>query len=86
MTRFRVPIELADAVERAGRDFDRVTRRWVRDGWHTAEEVEEWRTIIAMDMRSANGANSAIDDRSQVERIRAWCKTWRELAVALDKG
>ena len=25
-----------------------------------------------------------IDDRSHVERIRAWCKTWRGLAVALE--
>lgn len=84
MTRVRVPIEWADAVEQAGRDFDRVTRAWVRDGWHTVEEVEEWRKIIVMDMRTANGANSAIDDRSHVERIRAWCKTWRGLAVALE--
>lgn len=81
MSRVTVPIEWRDAVGQAGRDFDLVTNQWVREGWHTREDVEEWRRLIAQDMQNEISANSDIDPRPRVERIRAWCKTWRELAM-----
>jgi len=48
---------------------------------HTQDEVEAWRRVIAKDMQNEISANSAIDPRPRGERIRAWCKTWRELAM-----
>ncbi len=81
MSRVKVPIEWRDAVRQAGRDFDLVTNQWVREGWHTREEVEGWRRVIAQDMQNEISANSAIDPRPRGERIGAWCKTWRELAL-----
>ena len=80
MSRVTVPAEWREAVRQAGRDFDLVTSQWVREGWHTQEDVEGWRRVIAQDMQNEISANSAIDPRPRGERIRAWCKTWRELA------
>lgn len=65
-------------------DFGQVTARWVEEGWHTAAEVDQWRAMIREDMQTANGANPAIDPRPQVERIRAWCRTFRKIAVEMD--
>ena len=81
MSRVTVPFEWRDAVRQAGQDFDLVTSQWVREGWHTQEEVEGWRRVIAQDMQNEISANSAIDPRPRGERIGAWCKTWRELAL-----
>lgn len=81
----QVPRELSAAVRQFVQDFERVTNRWVREGWHQPAEVEGWRAVIREDMQSAKGANSAIDSRPQADRIRAWCGTFRELAVKLDR-
>ncbi len=81
MSRVTVPLEWRDAVRQAGQDFDLVTSQWVGQGLHTQDEVEAWRRVIAKDMQNEISANSAIDPRPRGERIRAWCKTWRELAM-----
>jgi hypothetical protein len=86
LSRFMVPIEWRDAINQAGRDFDLVTDKWVREGWHTRKEVEEWRGVIARDMQNEISADSAIDPRPRNERIGAWCKTWRELAIKVERG
>ncbi|MBS0368424.1 MAG: hypothetical protein JSS57_04385 [Proteobacteria bacterium] len=81
----KIPVELAADVRRFVQDFDRVTAAWIANGEYQADEVAEWRQIIRLDMQSEKGANSAIDPRPQAERIKAWCKTWRELRAGLDK-
>lgn len=80
-----VPSDLSADVRQFVKDFERVTALWVRDGTHSAEEVQEWRGFIRADMQSAIGANSAIDARPQRERIRAWCGTFAEIVVKLTK-
>ncbi len=80
----RVPEEVAVEVRQFAADFGAVTARWVKKGWHTDAEVEEWRAVIREDMQTAKGANSAIDPRPQVVRIKAWCKTFRRLAAGLE--
>lgn len=84
MSSIRVPAEVSDEVRQFAADFRQVSVRWVEEGWHTAAEVEEWRAVIREDMQTANGANPAIDPRPQVERIRAWCRTFRKIAVGMD--
>ena len=84
MSRVQVPAHLADLVRRFAADFGHVTDAWVRGGWHSAAEVAEWREVIRVDMSSECGVCVAIDPRPRDERVRAWCKTFRELAVRLE--
>lgn len=84
MSRMSVPQEVAMEARQFAADFARVTARWVEEGWHTAAEVEAWRAVIREDMQTAKGANPAIDPRPQVERIRAWCRTFRKIAAGMD--
>ena len=81
-----VPTETLEEVRLFRADFRAVVSAWVRDGWHSREEVIAWRDVIKSDMQNAISANFAIDPRPQLERIRAWCGTFRRLAVELDKG
>lgn len=81
----RVPPELQGVVKDFVRDFGVVTARWIAQGHHTAEEVAEWRRVISADMSSEAGVDPAIDGRPRDERVRAWCKTFRRLAVDLNK-
>ena len=76
-----VPEDLKADVLQFVQDFDLVTKRWVRDGWHTAAEVAEWRLVIRRDMGTVCGADPAIDHRPQDERIKAWCRLFREIVV-----
>lgn len=80
MSRVQVPAHLADLVRCFAADFGRVTAEWVRDGWHTPAEVDEWRDVIRKDMQNEFSVNPVIDPRTREERIRAWCKTFRDLA------
>lgn len=83
----KVPVHCIQAVERFALDFRQVTRAWVAAGHHTDEEVAEWRAVIRRDMETDAGANPSIDDRPREVRIRAWCKTFRDLASkAKDAG
>lgn len=84
MSRIRVPVDVVVEVRQFATDFGQVTARWVEEGWHTAAEVELWREVIREDMQTAKGANPAIDPRSQVERIKAWCRTFRKIAAGMD--
>lgn len=75
-----MPLHCIQAVEQFAVDFRRVTQAWVAAGHHTDEEVREWRAVIRHDMETDAGANPAIDDRPREVRIRAWCRTFRDLA------
>ncbi len=79
----QIPAVYSAAVRQFVEDFGQVTALWVRNGIHSGAEVAEWKEIIKSDMQSENGVNPAIDPRSRGERIDAWCKTWRELAIKL---
>jgi hypothetical protein len=65
------------------RDFGAVTARWIAQGHHSAAEVAEWRRVISADMSSEVGVDAAIDGRPRDERVRAWCRTFRQLAKKL---
>lgn len=84
MSRLQVPPHLAALVRQFASDFTHVTAAWVRDGWHTAAEVEEWRGVIRVDMQSDFCVGPVVDRRSREERICAWCKTFAELANKMD--
>lgn len=84
LSRLAIPIYLAADVERMALDFKRVTDAWVRDGWHSADEVAGWRDVIRRDMQNELSVDPSIDGRSRDERIRAWCGTWRDLARKLE--
>jgi hypothetical protein len=84
LSRLQVPPHLADMVRRFASDFTHVTAAWVRDGWHAAAEVEEWRAVIRQDMQNELCVGPVVDLRSREERIRAWCKTFAELADKMD--
>lgn len=81
----KVPDHLAADVRQMANDYQTVTAAWIATGEYSAEEVAEWREIIRRDMQSEISANPAIDPRPQAERIRAWCRTWRDLRLQLDK-
>ena len=83
MSRLTVPPHLAREVRQFAADFAAVTAAWVRDGWHSAAEVAEWREVIRADMSNELSVNFAIDPRPRDERVRAWCGTFRELAVKM---
>ena len=78
-----VPVELEGLVPEFLGYVNRVTAAWVAQGWHTAEEVEGWKDVIAADVSRAESVDPAIDPRGQVERFRAWFRTFRDLARRL---
>lgn len=84
MSRLHVPPHLAGLVRQFASDFTHVAAAWVREGWHTAAEVDEWRAVIRVDMQSELCVGPIVDLRSREERIRAWCKTFAELANKMD--
>lgn len=61
-------------------DFECVTNAWVRLGFHSTDEVAQWKEWIRTDMHSEKGADPINDPRPRVERIDAWCKTFAKLA------
>lgn len=79
----KVPVELESWVPEFLWYVDRVTAAWVAQGWHTVEEVEGWKDVIAADVSRAESVDPAIDPRGQVERFRAWFRTFRDLARRL---
>jgi hypothetical protein len=79
----QIPGAYSAEVRQFVEDFGQVTAVWVRKGVHTRAEVAEWKGIISKDMQGEISVNPAIDPRPQGERIGAWCKTWRELAIKL---
>lgn len=79
----RVPPHLDADVQRFVQDFRAVARAWVAQGWHTEQEVAEWRAVIRADMESDSGVNPQLDGRPRDVRIRAWCATFRALAAKL---
>ena len=76
-----VPMHLRGAVSAMAADFAYATGRWVEQGWHSADEVAQWRVTIRADMASDASVNVAIDGRGREERIKAWCHTWRKAAL-----
>ncbi|GLT20799.1 hypothetical protein GCM10007933_02510 [Zoogloea oryzae] len=84
--RVRVPEGWGAAVDRCGADFDRVSDAWIRAGVHSREEVRAWRETIAQDIGNSVGINPKIDGRPWIDRIEAWCATWRDLRKALERG
>ena len=80
MSRLTVPPHLAREVRQFAADFAAVTAAWVRDGWHSAAEVEEWREVIRVDMSNKLSVCFEIDPRPREERVMAWCRTFGDLA------
>lgn len=78
-----MPDHLVDDVRCFAVDFQAVTRAWVAQGWHTRDEVAEWRAVIRADMESVRGVDPQIDSRPRDDRIRAWCRTFGALAAKL---
>lgn len=83
MTRLTVPPHLAREVRQFAADFAAVTAAWVQGGWHSTAEVAEWREVIRADMSNELSVCFAIDPRPRDERVRAWCRTFRELAIKM---
>ena len=81
MSHLTVPPHLAREGRQFAADFAAVTAAWVQGGWHSAAEVSEWREVIRADMSNELSVNLAIDPRPRDERVRAWCRTFRELAI-----
>lgn len=75
MARLTVPAELAPMVRKFAADFAAVTGQWVADGWHGADEVEQWRVEIRK-----------IFDRGAADDVLDVCKTWRKFARDIQKG
>lgn len=71
----KYPAHLRAAVVQFRADFNVVTGRWVRQGWHSAVEVESWRVEIRRIMESGT-------DRD----IQDVCKCWRGMAVESERG
>jgi len=46
LSRVRISADLAPVVRQFAADFAAVTGQWVADGWHGADEVEQWRVEI----------------------------------------
>lgn len=86
MSRMQIPAAYSAVVRQFVEDFERVTAAWVRKGIHSRAEVAEWKEVIKADMQGEISVNPAIDPRSRGERIGAWCKTWRELAIKVERG
>lgn len=75
MSRVRVSADLAPMVRQFAADFAAVTERWVADGWHSADEVEQWRVEIRK-----------IVDGGAVRDVLDVCKTWRKFARDIQRG
>ena len=76
-TRLRVSAAVAPAVKQFVADFRAVTDAWVRDGWHTCEEVNVWREAI----RALMGASDVTD--ADVLEV---CRFWRGIAEKVKRG
>lgn len=68
----RYPAALREDVMRFRADFGAVTGQWIAEGWHTAEEVEQWRVEIRK-----------IFDGGTERDVLDVCKTWRKFAQTI---
>lgn len=73
----RVPDRLRGAVEQFRHDFGAVTRRWVREGWHTEDEVEAWRVWLRAYLQADGTTDADVLDV---------CAVWRGFARGMTNG
>ena len=68
-------------IARLRRDFEYVTRSWLERGVVDPDEVAQMRAWLVEQTSRVRPPTPQIDDRDQAQRITAWARTWRELAL-----